>query len=50
VSLLTCKFWIYRGLFKHLYSVIKRNEVESGSITVRTPLSRFNDLIYRYGR
>jgi len=49
VSLLTYKFRIYKGLFKYLDSMIKRNEVEIGGITVRTPLSRFNDLITDIG-
>jgi len=49
VSLLTYKFRIYKGLFKYLDSMIKRNEVEIGGITVRTPLSRFNDLITDMG-
>jgi hypothetical protein len=46
---LTYKFRIYKGLFKYLDSMIKRNEVEIGGITVRTPLSRFNDLIVDMG-
>jgi len=36
---------VYEGLFKYLDSMIKRNEVEIGGVTVRTPLSRFNDLM-----
>jgi hypothetical protein len=40
---------VYEGLFKYLDSMIKRNEVEIGGITVRTPLSRFNDLIVDMG-
>jgi len=40
---------VYEGLFKYLDSMIKRNEVEIGNITVRTPLSRFNDLIVDMG-
>jgi hypothetical protein len=49
VLLLTYKFRVYKGLFKYLDSMIKRNEVEIGGITVRTPLSRFNDLITDMG-
>jgi hypothetical protein len=40
---------VYEGLFKYLDSMIKRNEVEIGGITVRMPLSRFNDLITDMG-
>jgi len=40
---------VYEGLFKYLDSMIKRNEVEIGGITIRTPLSRFNDLIVDMG-
>jgi len=40
---------VYEGLFKYLDSMIKRNEVEIGGITVRAPLSRFNDLIADMG-
>jgi hypothetical protein len=40
---------VYEGLFKYLDSMIKRNEVEIGGVTVRTPLSRFNDLIVDMG-
>jgi hypothetical protein len=40
---------VYEGLFKYLDSMIKRNEVEIGGITIRTPLSRFNDLITDMG-
>jgi hypothetical protein len=40
---------VYEGLFKYLDSMIKRNEVEIESITIRTPLSRFNDLITDMG-
>ncbi len=40
---------VYEGLFKYLDSMIKRNEVEIGGITVRTPLSSFNDLITDMG-
>ena len=49
MSLLAYKFRIYKGLFKYLDSMIKRNEVEIGGIKVRTPLSRFNDLITDMG-
>jgi hypothetical protein len=40
---------VYEGLFKYLDSMIKRNEMEIESITIRTPLSRFNDLIVDMG-
>ena len=40
---------VYEGLFKYLDNMIKRNEVEIGGITVRMPLSRFNDLITDMG-
>jgi hypothetical protein len=40
---------VHEELFNYLDNMIKKNEVEIGGITVKTPLSRFNDLIIDMG-
>ena len=40
---------VHEELFNYLDNMIKKNEVEIGGITVKMPLSRFNDLIIDMG-
>jgi len=42
-------FLVYDRLVRYLDNMINKNEVEIGGITVKTPLSRFNDLVTDMG-